>query len=166
MYKKILLPLDGSPLSQQAVPYAVELARQFNAQLLLLRVVQPVVVPVVEYGYNRRLVEALHKQMWQDAEAYLQEMQRQPEIASLKVTPLLCEGDVAQSIIDAIEQYDVDTVVMATHGRGGLSRWVLGSVADRIVRGSPVPVLLIRAAPVRVKDEEVVARRQAMPMFA
>jgi nucleotide-binding universal stress UspA family protein len=84
------------------------------------------------------------------AEAYLHTIRNCHECARLTVSIKVLDGDVASVIVDTAEDYDIDLIVMATHGRSGLSRWMLGSVTERVLHSAPCPVLTVRSdAPIR-----------------
>lgn len=145
MYKRILVPLDGSPLAEAALAHAQALAHQFGSELVLLRVVvspYAIVAPdlvLVGQDANQDLV---HRQ----TEQYLKEVAGRLAAQGVKVRTLTCEGPVAEAILDHARAQCADMIVMSTHGRGGVSRWVYGSVADRVLQAAPCPVLLLRAA--------------------
>ncbi len=147
MYKNLLVPLDGSPFSERALPLASAIARSSGAVLSLVHVHVPSFsvyggldignVPVVDETWEAELRE--HETAY--LEARVQEMGAQP---GLQVTSALLDGPVAETIVEYAAQTGVDLVVMTTHGRGGMARFWLGSVADDLVRHSHVPILLIR----------------------
>ena len=153
MFQRILLPLDGSDLSNQAIPYAAEMAVRFGAELLLLRTVPPVAMPGFEAGTMadpvtaENLLEAVQGQEAQSirsAEDYLREHTKVLRDKGLKVTVHSAVGAPAPSILDLCRREGVDLVVMATRGRSSLGRALLGSVADQVIRHSGVPVLAVR----------------------
>ncbi|MGD9049895.1 MAG: universal stress protein [Anaerolineae bacterium] len=142
MYKRILIPLDGSALAEQALPHAISQARHFQAELILLRVVEPF---AHVGGMSLAGLERIRQQtrIWVDE--YLERIAadiQQYEILAQKVT---IEGRPHTGIAEFAETNRVDLIVMSTRGQSGLSRWLMGSVADRVVRGATVPVLLVRA---------------------
>lgn len=145
MYKRILLPLDGSALAEQALPHAVAQAERFQAELILLKVLQP----LPERGISapdRRQAEELTGQL---AREYLESQAREIE-RSMPVQVVTVEGQAHRQIVQFAEENEVDLIVMSTRGQSGLSRWLMGSVADRVVRGATVPVLLIRGTEAEV----------------
>lgn len=148
MFKHLLVPLDGSGLAEVALPAAVSLAQQFGSKLTLLRVVRPPEVTGqtsggVSYG---EFVTDLRQRTVTEAKHYLHSQQGVLRQQGLHVDIFVTEGqNVAELILDNMVDLEVDTVIMSTHGRGGLSRWVFGSVADKVLRRATVPVLLIRA---------------------
>ena len=153
MFQRILLPLDGSELSAQVLPYAAEMAGRFGAEVLLLWSVPPVAVPGFEAGAMtdattaENLLEAVQGQEAQTlrrAENYLKEHAKGLRDQGLKVTVHAVVGAPAPSILDLCRRESVDLVVMATRGRSSLGRALLGSVADQVIRHSGVPVLAVR----------------------
>jgi nucleotide-binding universal stress UspA family protein len=147
MFKYLLVPLDGSGLAESALPAAMALAQQFHSKVLLLRVVRPPDVTGqtsggVSYG---EFVADLRQRSMAEAEQYLHSQQGMLRQQGVHVEVLVVEGrNVAELILDNSADHAIDTIVMSTHGRGGLSRWVFGSVADKVLRRAHVPVLLIR----------------------
>lgn len=143
--KRILVPLDGSELSEQALPMACSLARQYNGRLILLRAAGP--HPSVKYVSNPNALDLLAKlteQLQVEAEHYLVDRQHELRRRGYEVDILLAKEPPAEAILAAALARDVDLIVMATHGWGGPAPWDTGSVADRVARHSPCPVLLIR----------------------
>jgi nucleotide-binding universal stress UspA family protein len=145
MYRKILIPLDGSCLSEAALPHAKALAEAFGAEIVLLSVpIYPVFDPV---AIDPALLESMYDGIRSQAMKYLLRMSAPLKQTGLNVTIELRDGPVADTILGYAEQVHADLIAMSTHGRGGMTRWLLGSVADRVVRGGQVPVLLIRPSP-------------------
>jgi len=147
MYKRILLPLDGSPLAEQALPHAIAQAECFGAQLVLLRVVEPIlptetVVPAEAIRRTEERAKALSQE-------YLERVAARVRERGIPVQTVTIEGFPRLQIVQFAETNRIDLIVICTRGRSGLSRWLMGSVADRVVRGANVPVLLVRAAKVK-----------------
>lgn len=144
MYKQILVPLDGSALAEEALVHARYLAERFGSKIILLRVlVSPYAIAAPDLilaGYD-----AADENFAQVAQEYLQGVAADLQAAGFQAVVRTCEGPVAEAIIDHASDIGVDMIVMSTHGRGGLSRWVYGSVADRVLQAAPCPVLLVRA---------------------
>lgn len=130
--KRILVPLDGSRLSEAIVPLAEALARDYEAGLLLLRALQPLGSPDAEAKAQ------------DEAEAYLRTMAADLAARGRSVEWKVWYDEPGRAIADAARYNAADLIVMTTHGRGGLTRLMLGSVAEGLVRQSPVPVLLVR----------------------
>lgn len=144
MTHSILVPLDGSELAEQALPHAVRLAGILDASLILVRVPETLIVPVMSAGiWITDEVESpvAHAQ----AEEYLAAVARRPELSGLAIQTMTPGHPVADALLRAIEMTEPDVVVMTTHGRSGFRGWVLGSVADKIAHASPAPVYLVRS---------------------
>ncbi|MCI0713681.1 MAG: universal stress protein [Chloroflexi bacterium] len=144
MFKKIVVPLDGSTLAEQALPAALELAKAFDGQIFLLHVVTNYLVP--PYGIDYQLGETFRDVAIREAHEYLENMRGKLEATfSGTIHVKVIEGLVAENILDYARFQNADVIVMGTHGRSGVGRWVFGSVAERVLRASICPVLLIRA---------------------
>lgn len=142
----ILLPLDGSDLAEQAAPVAAEVARRAGVPLRLLHVHVPLTAePIYVEGLpvmdeHMRPVRRAHEQAYMEkALARLTH--------GVNASMEILDGPVASALADHARASGADLIVMTTHGRGGLERSWLGSVADELVRVSPVPLLLIRPEP-------------------
>jgi nucleotide-binding universal stress UspA family protein len=146
MYERIVVPLDGSELAELALPAAAELARLSGAPIHLIRVVD--ITRLERYGaYGLAVeyagVETVVSDERRFAEEYLSGVAERLRAEGLTVTTGIERGLAPKVLVAATKPGD--TLVMASHGRTGLSRWFLGSVAEEIVRRATVPVLLIRA---------------------
>ena len=159
MFHKILVPLDGSQLAEQALSPAVRLAERFGSQLLLLRVVVaervlpslPLLALRPEYH-----PATLDNPLVQEAEAYLAGL-RLPVMGVPVERQVLC-GAPPELIMAVAAERGVDLIVMSTHGRAGLLRLLYGSVAEAVLRGATVPVLLVPSracTPLPVRTEGV-----------
>jgi nucleotide-binding universal stress UspA family protein len=152
MIESILVPLDGSIFAEHAMPAAIDLARRNGATLHLVRVHQPPILPspdapvIVDAAWT----EALRT----EEQAYIERIAEQ-EIAptGLQFVQRLVDGFPADALSDYARAEGIDLIVMTTHGRGGFSRFWLGSVADALVRQSRTPVLLIRPRAEEPVDE-------------
>lgn len=142
MYKRILLPLDGSPMAEQALSYAVVQAEHFQAELFLLRVLEPL---AERRGLSRPGVREAEEMTRALAHEYLEGLANSVRESGLPVETVTIEGRAHAEIVQFAEANEVDLIVMCTRGQSGLSRWLMGSVADRVVRGATVPVLLVPA---------------------
>jgi len=140
MFRKILVPLDGSDLAARALPYATVLARNNGAQLLLVRAVESHVLPIRDHAKAQQ-AEA------DEAERYLTACAASlTNKGDLHVEVAAPHGTVERGIVNEITLSGADLVVMSTHGRSGLGRLFMGSVAAEVLRHSPVPVLLVPLA--------------------
>ena len=138
MYKKIVVPLDGSPLAEVALPYAEELAGKIGSEIVLLSVLPSEETEEYQnhYSYIEKIVEMTMRQVKKYSEGH----------GDCTVCTATRVGNPAEGILDYVDRGHLCLVVMATHGRSGLSRWAIGSVADKVVRSTTrQPLLLIRA---------------------
>ena len=152
MKTRILVPLDGSPLAEQALSGAITVGRGLSAELVLFRAVHLprgagsyVDVATAEEGEWLGQLEA-------EAETYLRQIGDQVHSAGPSVQIVVHHGPAAETIVDYAEQADIGQIIMATHGYSGIRRWTHGSVAERVLQAASVPVLLVRA---REQDAEV-----------
>jgi nucleotide-binding universal stress UspA family protein len=144
MLKRVLVPLDGSPLAETVIPYAAELAQKIGFEIILMRVFG-VPVPVFAEDYGP-YVEELWNQVEAEAEKYLDEKAQQLQAQGLsRIAKVATAGFAAEKIIDSARERADCLVAMCTHGRSGMNRWVMGSVTDRVVRHCGDPVLIVRA---------------------
>lgn len=147
MYKKILVPLDGSELAEQAIEHAIALANAFEAEVYLLQVVMHMVGSLAPYEVEYQLGESFRQAALQEAHEYLNRMS---SVYSSQLNKTLhtkvVEGIVVDGVLEYAEFQNIDLIVMATHGRSGVSRWVFGSVAERVLRAANCPIFLVRVA--------------------
>ena len=145
MYQKILVPLDGSAVAEEVIPYALELRRLSQGTLTLVRVVPSATQPPALYSMtDAETWFTSQRQMQAEAEAYLAEIAARPELAEADPQRLVIAGVTDQSLLILIEQGAFDVLVMATRNRRDPVRWMLGSVADYLVQRALIPVLLVR----------------------
>jgi nucleotide-binding universal stress UspA family protein len=144
VYKKILVPLDGSEWAERALPYASDLARNHDAELVLLTVYKK---PMHDYADQMELasVTGISDQIRDRAKNYMMSIRNQLRAQGLNASFIIVEGRTpADTICDYASDEKVDIVVMSTHGRTGLARFVFGSVAHKVLQNVRVPVMLIR----------------------
>lgn len=141
MYKKILVPVDGSELARRALDHAEELAKTFDAEIILLQVISIIQV----YGGPEVVTPLMVDQNQQEAvQRYLSNLAEELRNRGLKVTPKVRMGlQVAAEIIDFAKECGVDLIVMCTHGYSGITLWVLGSVARKVLTRAETSILLI-----------------------
>ena len=163
MLRSILVPVDGSSFGEHAVPMAASLARKAGATLHLVHVHQAV-PPANVAGVAIMDTLELHRR--QDEQAYLSDLTRRvTEGRPLAVETALLEGDVVTAMLEYAAAKDVGLMVLSTHGRGALSRFWLGSVADRLVREATRPVMLFRPQDGRPDlKKEVALRKVLLPL--
>ncbi len=143
MYKKILVPLDGSELARRALDEAEKLANCFGAEIVLFEV-----VPFMPIYGSPELVTPLivDEKQKEAAQKYLANLGEELKKKGFKVTAVVRTGQqVAVEIIDFAKESGANLIVMCTHGRSGISRWVLGSVALKVLTRAETPILLIRS---------------------
>ena len=147
MYRKILVPLDGSPTSQQGLKQAIRLARDDRARLRLVHVLDETpALGMLDEGVD--LGPFLHD-LEKRGREILGRAKRLAEKSGVEADTAMAEsagGPAADAILRLAKKWGADVIVMGTHGRRGLRHVVLGSEAERVVHRSPVPVLLVRAS--------------------
>lgn len=146
--RRLVVPYDGSALAAEALPVAKQSATRLGLQVHLLQAIDVAAAfmpyPSMEASYSAELVAELESELERDAEASLAEAARPLTDAGLTVTTAVARGSAAGAIEEATQ--DGDIVVMTSHGRGGVRRWLLGSVAEKLVRDGSAPVLLVPAS--------------------
>jgi nucleotide-binding universal stress UspA family protein len=150
--KRMMIPLDGSALAQQALPLATALAESSGAELLLMHAITATMEPYTGLSPRGRpipqLAEVLAAQR-DHALSYLDAQAEKLRAHGVSVTTQAIPGYAADVLVDEAARRGVDLIVMATHGYSGLKRWALGSVADKVLHASTTPLLLVRAQPER-----------------
>ena len=147
MYKKILVPLDGSELAECVLPHVESIARGCSVpEIVFLRAVEPFRMPSGgEGGFSTEDIVRLDQKARMAAEDYLSELLNRTKYDGVTVRAEVLVGNAAESIISYAINNEIDLIAIATHGRSGISRWAFGSVADRVLRSTCVPVLMVRA---------------------
>jgi len=153
MYQKIMVPLDGSELAECVLPHVKAFISQCQFRTIVFVRVLEAITPAVagEYAINVEDLENREANRKSSAEEYLKEIMKRMEPGETRLEKEVLIGRPADKLADYADSNDVDLIVMATHGRSGVSRWVRGSVADRILRSASVPVLMVRAQRVTEK---------------
>lgn len=141
MFRKIIIPLDGSPLAENALRHVLQLAPPSSAELILVNVIET-------YRYSATTMEMapvdVLRYLRSSIEAYMDNQRRQLEAQQYVVQAYIMEGDAAGGILEVAAATDADLIVMTTHGRSGVVRWTLGSVAERVLHNAQLPVWLVR----------------------
>ena len=156
MYRKMLIPLDRSELGEKVLPYATEICARLGLELTLINVISQeeherasTYKPYLD-GVAERLLNKAHY------------VQRSTGLTigkeTVRVQTVVTAGNPPEEILHYSEQNKVDLILMATHGRSGIGRWALGSVADKVLRKSKVPVWLVRAGTSEVVDQNTWSR--------
>ncbi len=144
MLKKILVPLDGSLRAERVLPVAARIARASEGSILLLQVVSP----PIDYGSGLAPVPfvtgELIKAELKEADSYLKTVASSQVLTGIQTSTEVLYGFAAQQLLSTAQDESVDLIVMGSHGRTGLTRWILGSVAHKLTHESAVPVLVLR----------------------
>ncbi len=141
MYKRILVPLDGSELAEKALDHAEKLAETFDSEIILFQVVPSMPIYGAPDLVAPLVVDEKQKEV---AERYLTNLSEELKKRGFKVTAEVKTGQqVAVEIIDFAKENGVDLIVMCTHGYSGITLWVLGSVAHKVITRAETPILLI-----------------------
>lgn len=155
MYKKVLVPLDGSELAECVLPHLETILDGCGVEeIVFVRVVEPVTLPVgtltdggavfteMDATRTRERLDAGNEA---EASEYLESIVDRYKSKGLKVEMALLKGKAADELIDYIKENDADLTIIASHGRSGIGRWIYGSVAERLLRTVCVPILMVRA---------------------
>lgn len=154
MYKRAIVPLDGSPVAEAIIPFLLEIAGPLDLEVVLLRVVQPQPPQVIE-GSRHVVVEDVEARRI-DAEEYLAPLAAELRGKGIRVQSQVRRGEPSLEIVAAARDSAADLIAMTTHGRSGLGRLVFGSVAEAVLRQAHLPVFLMR-----VTEAEVAKRAAA-----
>jgi len=136
-FERILVPLDGSECAEIVLPKVEKLATDLKANVALLRVAYAHTFP----GADPTEAEV---KVVREAEEYLRKIEERLKAKGFKVDSHVRYGNDADEILDHAAQKDIDFIAMTTHGRSGVKRFLLGSVAEKILRHSPKPIFLVR----------------------
>jgi nucleotide-binding universal stress UspA family protein len=152
VYKKILVPLDGSELAECSLAHVKAIAAGCNVpEVILLSVHEP--LPQDGMGYSQLgdgWQDNFRKSRHDGAQKYLKNIAAELEKTGINITSKIVDGFVADTILDFAKKNNVDLIIMSTHGRSGVVRWAIGSIADRVVRHATVPVLAVASPSCRV----------------
>jgi nucleotide-binding universal stress UspA family protein/CheY-like chemotaxis protein len=139
MYKNILVPLDQSKKAEEVIPTAVAMAGAFNSRITLIYVFE--ILPLLPQDR-----ESEYRMLKEEGEAYLDRVRPEIEESGISASTVIETGDPSMTICRYAEQEDVDLIIMSASGHGGIERWTLGSVSEKVLRSSPKPVLLVKSA--------------------
>lgn len=148
MFKRILVPVDGSDTARRGLQAAIRLAKQCSSRIRVVHVVE--VAPMLAVAEAGAYVAEVFDAMAQAGKKVLDKARAEAERAGLKAESMVIEDmphGVAEGIVRDAKKWRADLIVLGTHGRRGMTRLVLGSDAEQVVRLAPVPVLLVRASP-------------------
>ena len=165
MIKRILVPTDFSTTSDIAVGYGIDLAKRYGATLHLLHVVEDTYLAhAFPDGYYAEL-PGIHAKLCAEAEQRLAETSNRCRDASVAVTDQIADGQPSRMIVETAKAMGSDLIVMGTHGRSGVAHFVMGSVAEHVVRTAPCPVFTVRDT-ARVADLLAAEARAAKEVTA
>jgi nucleotide-binding universal stress UspA family protein len=148
MYQKILVPLDGSELAECVLPHVEAITKGCRVKnVVVVRVLEPVQLPSgADFAFTPEQMQQMDSQHRAEVEKYLSQVVSRLSSNGVNVqSEVITGGMVAERIADYATKNEVDLIIIATHGRSGVSRWIWGSVTDRIVHSACVPVLMVRA---------------------
>jgi nucleotide-binding universal stress UspA family protein len=143
-FKKIMICLDGSETAEKVLPPALMLAENSGAEVVLYRAVLPAAL-FMEMDTAGQLLENVYALERDEAEAYLRSTLESLQPTPLRITTQTATGSAAEAIIDFAASENVDLIAMSSHGRSGLSRWVHGSVAEKVLRGASCATLILQS---------------------
>jgi nucleotide-binding universal stress UspA family protein len=159
METKILVPLDGSHLSEQSLPYAMTLGQRLPAELVLLSAVSIPSDTLESLEKAGLEPEPLFEELEIKAGEYLEALAHLLSKAELSASHVVLRSRAAEAIVEYAEQADIQLIVVASHGYAGIARWTHGSVVERVLQSAPIPVLLVRA-----KEGIIQGLRRAVPV--
>jgi len=146
MYKRILVPLDGSKLAECVLPHVESIARGCGVQeVVFLRVVEPF-HQLCDYEgcLSQDTIDSIDTDNKAAADSYVSELMKRTRYGGVSIKTAVITGTPAESIADYATRNSVELIVIATHGRSGIGRWAWGSVTDRVLRTACVPLLMVR----------------------
>ena len=164
MFNRILIPLDGSPLAEQVLPYAKILSRATETSIVLLGVIEFAPAKLMTPGEEElslpELVEIQRKQI----KMYLQELATALGQKGLSANHEILEGHPAYCILDRAAQEPGTLIAMSTHGRSGMGRWALGSVTDKVLHATANPLLIVRSSDEPTPESEIAIKSIIVPL--
>ena len=148
MYQHIMVPLDGSELAECVLPHLEAIASGVGVnKITLVRIVEPLHLHGgLESHFSHEDRQRLEDDSMELARSYLKQTVKQLKDKGITAQAKVIQGHVVDKLVDYADKKKVDLIIIASHGRSGVIRWVWGSVADRILRCSSIPVLIVRAS--------------------
>ena len=137
-FKRILVPIDGSKLAERALVPALALAAAMGAKLFFFRVANP-----LSLNLDPKLYQRIIEMRQEEAKRYLQSVQSRFSSATVDIETQVLVGRVARSILEYAQEKEIDLIVMSSHGRSGVSRWIYGSMAEKVLRNAPCAKVII-----------------------
>ncbi len=148
MYRKVMVPVDGSGLAECVLPHVEAITKGCGVEeVIFVRVVEPFELTSVRGNpyFSEEQVKQIDARSEEAAKEYMDNLVSGLDYGKVNIRAEVLTGKAAENLVDYAKKNGVDLIVTATHGRSGVSRWVMGSVTDRVVRSSSVPVLTVRA---------------------
>lgn len=146
MYQKVLVPLDGSKLAESVLPHVEAVAKGgAMKEIVFVQVLEPLLAPFGDGAISEEEIKQTRLEEETGAADYLRSILGRASLDSTLGSVQVLEGKPADVLADFASKNGFDLIIMSTHGRSGISRWVFGSTADRILRSACVPVLMVRA---------------------
>ena len=141
--KKVLVPIDFSDYSKNSLRYAVNFAKQFNAEIYLIYVVEPVIYPP-DFSMGQIAIPSVNAEWDERAKVELDNLAKTEIPEGFNVKTILKNGKPFLEIIDTASEENIDLIIIATHGHSGVEHILFGSTAEKVVRKAPCPVLTLR----------------------
>lgn len=141
--KKILVPVDFSDYSKHALKYAVEFAKQFDAELILISVIEPMIYPA-DFSMGQVAIPATDQNLSERVEEELKNLDEKEIAGQVKSKRIIKSGKPFYEINETAREEDADLIIIATHGHTGVEHLLFGSTAEKVVRKAPCPVLTLR----------------------
>ncbi len=158
MYKRILIPLDGSSLAEQALPYALTMARKGYSELVLVQVHEPILS-------GRATAVIAERKIRLEAELYLNQVARRIQANDIQVKSTIVVGAAPREILRLAEKQQINLIALSKRGQSGITRWLIGGVAERVLRRAKIPVLIVPAVTEQaLKLRGAVYRRILVPL--
>ncbi|MBI1806717.1 MAG: universal stress protein [Ignavibacteria bacterium] len=142
--QRILVPIDFSQYSKNALQYAISMAKQFTAELILIYVVEPTVYPA-DFSFGQVALPTIENELRERGKEELEELIKTHIASALPARAMVRDGKPFLEIINAAAEENVDLIVIATHGHTGVEHLLFGGTAEKVVRKAPCPVLVVRA---------------------
>ncbi len=147
MYKKIMVPLDGSQIAECVIPHIETIAKKSSAKVELVTVIEPLEIPTRgQIAISDDEIKRIDAEGKKQANKYLDLVSERLTKAGVKNDTVILSGKAADRLTRYAVNNDIDLIIMATHGRSGISKLFWGSVAEKILRATEIPVLLIKTA--------------------
>ncbi len=163
MYSRVLVPLDGSPQSQQVLPYVRLLAKALQLPVELMSAFSPVPERMADPRHGL-YIDQLATTFRDQAQEELHPIRESLQDSGFAVSSTVHEGDAATHIVDEADKQPDTLIAMSTHGRSGISRWVMGSVTDKVLHATNSPMLIVRCKPEESFTQEVKLNAMIVPL--